>query len=255
MDTLGAVIGPALALLFLFFFPGDYKKLFYIAFVPGIVSIGCTFLLKEPGGATPERKKRTRFFDFFHYWKAAPAEYRKLVTGLLLFAVVNSSDMFLILKIKASGFSDRAAIGVYIFYNLVYALLSYPLGGIGDRLGFKKVFIGGLLLFALVYFGMGVTANIYVVFALFLVYGAYAAATDGVSKAWITNITDKKDAATAIGTFNGFQSICGLAASSLAGLLWFSAGPAALFITTAIATVAVCLYLSVMVKNPKPNTN
>jgi len=255
MDTLGAVLGPSLALLYLLCFPGNYKALFYVAFIPGVVSIGCTFFIKEQRTTQSVHPPKTRFFDFIRYWLHSPAQYRRLVTGLLLFALINSSDMFLILKIKSSGFSDQAAIGVYIFYNLVYALLSYPLGGLGDRLGFKKVLIGGLLLFALVYAGMGMTNDIYIVFALFLIYGAYAAATDGISKAWISNITDAKDTATAIGTFNGFQSICSLLASSLAGVIWYSAGPANLFNLTAAATVAVSIYLMVMVKNTRPNTN
>ena len=60
-------------------------------------------------------------------------------------------------------------------------------------------------------------------FSLFFLYGFYAAATEGISKAWITNICAKEDTATAIGTFTAFQSICTMIASSLAGLLWFMA--------------------------------
>jgi MFS family permease len=254
MDTLGAVIGPAIALLFLYFYPGRYKALFYIAFLPGIISIAFTFLVKDKKNAPKVHVNKTRFFDFIKYWKTAPPTYRKLVAGLLLFALFNSSDMFLLLKIKSEGFNDTNAIGVYIFYNLVYAFFSYPLGKLGDRLGFKNVFLLGLALFALVYLGMAFNHNLYMFFALFFLYGIYAAATDGISKAWISNISDRKDTATAIGTYTGFQSVAALIASSLAGLIWYKSGGQAVFIITAIFTTAVIGYFLLLFKNEKTVT-
>jgi MFS family permease len=247
MDTLGAVIGPAIALLFLYFYPGRYKMLFYIAFVPGIISILFTFLVKDKKAGPKERKIKTRFFDFIKYWKTSPPTYRKLVRGLLLFTLFNSSDMFLILKMKANGFNDASAIGVYIFYNIVYALFSFPLGKLGDKIGLKSVFVIGLVVFAIVYFGMGFSNNLYFCFFLFFIYGIYAAATDGISKAWISNISDKKETATAIGTYTGFQSICTLLASSLAGFVWYKFGSAALFISTGVFTAVIIVYFLVWV--------
>lgn len=250
MDTFGAVLGPSFALLFLYFYPQHYKKLFYIAFLPGIVAIAFTFILKDKKRAESVQKRKTGFFDFIRYWKTSPVAYRKLIYGLLLFALFNSSDMFLLLRIKASGFSDTAAIGIYIFYNIVYALFSYPLGKLGDKLGLKKIFVLGLVMFAITYFGMAFNTNLYVYFALFVLYGVYAAATDGVSKAWISNVTDRKDTATAIGTYTGFQSICSLIASSFAGFLWYQFGANALFIASGVITLIVIGYFFFAVKNP-----
>ena len=249
MDTLGAVIGPAIALAFLYFYPGKYRALFYIAFLPGIISIACTFLIKDKNPTPKVNTNKTRFLDFIKYWKTSPAAYRKLVMGLLLFTLFNSSDMFLLLKIKSEGFSDTNAIGVYIFYNMVYAFFSYPLGKLGDRLGLKNVFLGGLVLFALVYFGMAFNHNLYLFFALFFLYGIYAAATDGISKAWVSNISDKKDTATAIGTYTAFQSICTLIASSLAGFVWYKFGAMAVFMITAIITIIVIGYFLLLFRN------
>jgi len=249
MDTLGAVIGPAIALAFLYFYPGKYRALFYIAFLPGIISIACTFLIKDKNPIPKVNINKTRFLDFIKYWKTSPIAYRKLVIGLLLFTLFNSSDMFLLLKIKSEGFSDTNAIGVYIFYNMVYAFFSYPLGKLGDRLGLKNVFLGGLVLFALVYFGMAFNHNLYLFFALFFVYGMYAAATDGISKAWVSNISDKKDTATAIGTYTAFQSICTLIASSLAGFVWYQFGAMAAFMITAIIPIIVIGYFLLLFRN------
>ena len=70
----------------------------------------------------------TAFFSFLNYWKQSPEAYRKLVIGLLVFTLFNSSDVFLLLQIKQAGLNDTSLIGVYIFYNLIYALFAFPIG-------------------------------------------------------------------------------------------------------------------------------
>lgn len=243
MDTLGAVIGPLSALIFLYCYPGRYAALFYIAFIPGVLAISFTFLLKSKSPGPLQKATKTRFLDFVKYWKQSPLLYRKLVIGLLAFTLFNSSDVFLLLKIKDSGFSDTVTISVYIFYNLIYAVFAYPVGILADRFGLKNVLLFGFVVFAIVYAGMALNANLYLFFALFFLYGVYAAATEGVAKAWITNIADKKDAATAIGTFTSFQSICTMLASSITGVLWYKFGAVAAFLSTSAVTVVVLLYL------------
>ena len=261
MDTLGAVFGPAIALVYLYFYPNNYTTLFLIAFLPGLLAIIATLLIKEkrkPAATTinpqgPADEQRTtvneqrptvNFFAFAGYWKKSSAQYKKLVTGLLIFALFNSSDVFLLLKMKESGINDTAIIGIYIFYNLVFALLAYPIGILADKLGLKKIFIAGLFVFSMVYIGFAFNNNMVVFLLLFALYGLYAAATEGISKAWISNIVDKSETATAIGTYSGFQSIAALIASSLCGLLWFNFGSMFTFLLTAAVTFLVVIYLS-----------
>ncbi len=251
MDTLGAVLGPALALIYLYYHPQNYKALFYIAFIPGLLAVAASFYLRDKNKPAQTSAIKASFFSFIHYWKTSPAMYRKVVAGLLAFTLFNSSDVFLLLKAKQSGLDDTAVIGIYIFYNLVYALCAFPAGIVADKIGLKKMFIAGLLIFAMVYFGMAFSNNLYVFAALFFLYGMYAAATEGISKAWISNIADKKDTATAIGTFAGFQSICTMLASSLAGLIWFEFGAGATFIVTAIATVFIVGYFTFAITKQK----
>jgi MFS family permease len=253
MDTLGAVLGPSIALLYLYFYPEQYKTLFYIAFIPGMLAVIITLLLKDKQRATVKEKKATSFFSFLHYWKESPANYRKLVIGLLAFTLFNSSDVFLLLKAKQSGLSDTMVIGVYIFYNLAYALFAFPLGILADKIGLKSMFISGLTLFVIVYIGMSSGTGITVMAVLFFLYGIYSAATEGISKAWISNITEQKDTATAIGTYTGFQSICTMMASSLAGLIWYNYGAAATFIVTGAVTSFILLYFLFVVKKPESN--
>jgi MFS family permease len=248
MDTFGAVLGPVIALIYLHFYPQQYKTLFYVAFIPGLLAVFASFLLKDKLKIQVKEKKQTSFFSFLSYWKTSPVQYRRLVIGLLAFALFNSSDVFLLLKAKQAGLNDTSVIEIYIFYNLVYALSAFPLGIFADKIGLKKMFIFGLFLFSMVYFGMAFTKNSYIIGGLFLIYGVYAAATEGVSKAWISNISDKKDTATAIGTYSAFQSICALLASSFAGLLWYQFGANATFLITGITTFLIIIYFSFFIK-------
>jgi MFS family permease len=242
MDTMGAVLGPLFALIYLYYFPQRYLTLFYIAFVPGVLAVASSFYLKEKRAKVTSSKTSTSFFSFLKYWKLSTPSYRKLVIGLLLFTLFNSSDVFLLLKVKQSGLDDTLVIGIYIFYNLTYALFAFPIGILADKLGLKTVFIAGLMIFAVVYLGMAVSKSLPVFVILFFLYGIYASATEGISKAWISNITDKNDIATAIGTFSGLQSICTMLASSLTGLIWFRYGATAAFGITAAVTFFLLFY-------------
>jgi MFS family permease len=251
MDTLGAVLGPALALLYLYWFPEDYRTLFFIAFIPGLMAVTATYLIKDKITPFIVPKVHTPVFSFLKYWKQGPHAYRKLLIGLLAFALINSSDVFLLLKAKEAGLNDTMVIGVYIFYNLVYALFAFPVGIIADRIGLRRTFLIGITIFAFVYLGMAFSGSLYVFIILFFLYGIYAAATEGISKAWISNITSARDTATAIGTYSGFQSICAMLASSLAGLVWFQFGASAMFFVSAIGAGLIAVYVIVRVPDPE----
>jgi MFS family permease len=253
MDTLGAAIGPLAALIFLWFFPGQYKWLFFIAFFPGLVAIGLTFFLKDRVTESESQHISTSahqnistsvgFFSYLKYWKRATPAFRHLVAGLLVFTLFNSSDAFLLLVLKERGLSDTMMIGVYIFYNLVYALFSYPVGVLADKIGLKTMLIAGLFLFSIVYTGMGFASSIAVFGLLFFLYGIYAASTEGISKALISNLAEKGDTATAIGFYTSFASLFTLLASTLAGVLWYTVGPTALFIVSGAGVFLVACYL------------
>ena len=238
MDTIGAVLGPLIALLFLYFFPEDYKLLFLLAFLPGIVAVAVTFLLNESTAAVT-KKSIPPFHQTFAYWKQAPSAYKKLIFSLLLFALINSSDVFLLLKIKQAGMSDMGVIGIYIFYNLVFAIAAYPFGKWADRFGVKRMFIAGLVLFSITYAGFAFASSTYLFLLFFLCYGLYAAATEGIAKAWISSLVPANENASAIGFFTGLQSIAALVAGALAGLIWVYGAPSYVFlIAAAVALLA-----------------
>jgi MFS family permease len=250
-DTIGAALGPFGALLFLMMYPAQYKTLFLLAIIPGVFAIAMTFFVKEKykqpvqvisPAASPG------IFSFLRYWKTAPREFRLLAAGLLCFALINSSDVLLLLMMRHQGANDQQVIGIYIFYNLVYAVMSYPMGALGDKVGLKTIFIAGLILFAIVYGGIIIATSLPMLLVLFFIYGMYAASTEGISKAWISNIVPHNEVATAIGFYTGMQSVCTLLASSLAGWLWYVYSPSVTFFVSAAGACAAAAFLAVSVR-------
>ncbi len=252
LDTVGAMLGPAAALLFLHYFPGEYRELFLWAFIPGVAAIIVTLLIRERKRTSiSSNRKIFSLKTSFQYLPKAGKDYQLLVIPMLVFALFNSSDVFLLLRMKEAGLSDTSLIGVYIFYNAVYAALAYPLGHLADKIGMKKILLTGLILFAAVYFGISVLNNWLAFVVIFLLYGCYAAATEGITKAWISNIAPKEETATAIGTYEGFRNIAAMFASFIAGILWHQFGAAPAFLATACVTVLVVVFMLFKVREPK----
>ena len=251
MDTLGAAIGPILALVYLKYFPGEYQNLFMIAFLPAFLGVFFTCFIKEKKQnilTACDKNSKYNFLGYFSYWEQSTTSYKKLLIGFLAFTLFNSSDAFLLLMAKNQGIPDEQIIGVYIFYNMVYALFSYPAGCLADKIGMRYSFIIGLFLFILVYVGMAFMHNLELLYILFFLYGLYACTSEGISKAWIAKITPCNETGTAIGLYASISSIFTLLASSIAGLLWVIFNPSVPFIVSASGVFLVIMYF-VIIKN------
>ncbi len=241
MDTVGAVIGPSLALAYLYFYPGQYKS-FSICFPSRAVCCFCVYIVERKASYGYKIKTIHTILLLSQILERKPRGLPQTGSRITCFYPVQQFRCFLLLKIKQAGISDTMVIGVYIFYNLIYALSAFPAGILADKVGLKTIFIIGLALFVCVYAGFSINTNLYFFFILFFLYGIYAAATEGISKAWITNITDKRDTATAIGTYSALQSICTMLASSFTGFIWFRFGAGAAFMVTAVVVLLVVFY-------------
>ncbi len=255
LDTAGAFIGPIFALIFLSIYTDNFKALFLVAFIPGLLAVALSFLIKDKKVDAKPNIRGRGFFSFLGYWNIAGKEYKKLVIGLLAFALINSSDIFLLLMIKQIGYSNTEVIGAYIFYNFIYAVSSYPIGMLADKIGLKRIFIIGLFIFSAVYGGMSLQPPLILIFVMFFFYALYASATESISKAWITNISKKGDTATAIGFFTGFSSIFTMLASVIAGFLWSTFSPPVTFAVSAMGAVLVAFYMIVVFRSDKTENN
>ena len=242
LDTAGAAIGVSAAIIYLSFFPQDYKSLFLVAFIPGAIAVLITFLVREKRHGYPLKKKIASAFSFFGYWKNSTPAYRKIVVGFLLFALFNSSDAFIFLIGKQSGLSDGVILGAYLFYNLSFALLALPFGHLGDKLGMKFSYLIGIGFFGIAYFIFPFANGAPIYFAAFLAYAFFAASTDGISKAWISKHCEDKEKATALGFYSGTHSIVILLSNLAAGLLWSWASPLTLFFVSAAGAGITFLY-------------
>jgi MFS family permease len=167
----------------------------------------------------------------------------------------NSSDVFLLLVMKQAGINDFYLILAYVFYNAVYAVFAYPIGALSDKAGFKKMIILGFILFSVVYFGFAFSTNIYFFMGLLFLYGIYAACIESMGKAWITNLVDKSETATAIGSFTALNSVLTMIASSFAGLIWFLWGASTTMIISSVAVIFVAIYFIIFVPEKTPLKN
>lgn len=238
LDTLGAAIGPSLALVWLWWMPGDYSTLFTIAFIPAVISMLLAFRLKEKKVNTQvNAKSHVGFFSYFNYWKTSHQSFRKFLFPLMLFALVNSPDVFLLMALKEAGFSDTTMIAVYILYNLLYALLAMPIGVLADRFGKIKIMLFGVFLFAVCYAGMAWMNSLAAFIVFFAVYAISISCLESVAKAVISTIVPSHERGQAIGFYTSVNSLGVLFAGAWTGGLWSMGGPQLVFSITAVVAM------------------
>lgn len=261
MDTMGAVVGPLLALALLALVHGDLRTVILLAVIPGVIGALLVLTVSDPRrrarrerlgeggpasgpGLAPTRPEAARLTpgpattpaERLH-WSALPRGFKLYLGAWLPFVLVNSSDVFLILRAEQLGFSTTGVVLVYALYNLVYSLGSLPLGHLSDRLGRRPVLVGGMIVFAAVYGGFSLAARTWQVVLLFAIYGLYMAATDGVGKALAIDLVSSELRATSVGLLGTVTGLATLAASSIAGVLWDTVGPYAPFVFGAAGAV------------------
>ena len=237
MDTLGAALGPFAALILLHFYPNDFTLIFLVAFIPSIAAVAFTFLIKDK----PVQKREKLKSSYKDFWISAPSQYKSLIILITVFSLVNSSDVFLILKSQNISNSNFLAILGYIFYNLVYAFTSYPMGKLSDNFGKRNVFIIGMFVFSLVYIGFAFSSSFYIVWILFALYGIYAAATEGVAKAWVSDLIPDSVRGTGIGLLTMLSSIAMMIGSFIAGFLWDQFGAQAPFLISSVVSFLIAV--------------
>ena len=232
MDSMGAVLGPLVALLLLEL-GLSLRWVFAAAVIPGLLSVLVIKLwvrerapVPAPAPASGEGAGR----GLVPRLKLPRSRaFRRLLLASLVFAVGNSTTAFILLKASSVGFGVKAVILVYALYNLTYSLGSLPFGDLSDRVGQLPVVAGGWLVFAGVYLGLALTHSKATFIVLFAVYGLYMAATDGASKALISRVAPDAERASAMGFYDTTIGLAAFAASGIGGVLWTAVGAGATF--------------------------
>jgi len=238
MDTFGAVVGPLTALALLYFIPNQYQTIYLISLIPSVFAIGFAFAVKDKSMIRKEGKK-----TYVQSFKSAPREFKILLVLFTLFSFVNSSDVFLILKSKEISSSDTIAILGYVFYNLIYAAASFPIGILADKFGKKNLFVIGLTIFSVVYFGFAFTNSQMLIWILFSFYGIYAASTEGVAKAWVSDLIPDEWRGSAIGLLTSLSSFAIMFGSIFTGVLWDNFGSQVPFIISGVVSFLIAIVL------------
>ncbi|MCL5045303.1 MAG: MFS transporter [Actinobacteria bacterium] len=240
MDTIGAAIGPLSAFWIISRFEGNYRAVFFWTAVPGLIAVALLVLFlreKKPEGHSVRDLPRLGF-------RALDRRFMQFTLAATVFALGNSSDAFLILRAQDLGLSAALVPLAYFAFNATYSLFSMPLGTLSDRLGRRPVLVAGYLIFAVIYLGFALASRAAHAWALFVAYGLYYAATEGIQKAYIADLVAPGHRGTAIGTFNALTGLAALPASIIGGFLWQAFGPAATFLYgSMLAAVATAMLL------------
>lgn len=240
LDTLGAVVGPLLGLWALSALGNNYRLIFLLTFLPALV--GAWLLLV----AVQEKRLAQTAFPVSLNWKSLNPSFKQFLLVSVIFALGNSSDAFLILRAKDLGLSVTLVVFAYVLFNLAYAIFSFPAGIVSDKIGPRRVLATGFVLFAVVYLLFGLIAQSVFLWFLFPLYGVYMALTEGVGKAYISNLVPSRNSGTAFGIYQTTIGLCTLAASLAAGLLWTYVNASAPFVFGAgTAIAAAVLFVSV----------
>ncbi len=255
-DTLGAVVGPAIALVLLGFFDENLRIILWIAVIPAVISPFLVLLVKDKEDRPRRTKPSSIPAGSAVSEKLAgplPAPLARLIGVLSVFALANFPDALILLHLSLQGFSVTSVVGAYLIFNISYALLSFPAGALADRFPPQYVYALGLACFAIAYGGLAFTSEPAIAIALVIVYGGFAAVNDTVGKSWASKLAPEHQQLQAQARLQGFAGFAILLASIWAGLLW-SAGPGdgiiPLGISAAVAIVAG-IYIAVFTPRSK----
>jgi len=239
LDTLGAVVGPLIALLAIHFLDNNFRLIFFLAFIPACIGIILLLLFVKERQKEKNPDQTIRFS-----WRNLDPSFKIFLLISFIFALGNSSDAFLILRAQNLGLSVTLVVLAYVLFNFTYAIFSTPAGIISDKIGSKKVLFSGFLLFSIIYLLFGLTNNSLVLWLLFPFYGIYMALTEGVGKAYISNLVPEEKSGTAFGVYQTTIGLCAFFASLIAGLFWTYIGVSAPFIFgSAMAIISAFLFV------------
>ncbi|MCS6947249.1 MAG: MFS transporter, partial [Steroidobacteraceae bacterium] len=233
LDTVGAFLGPLIAIGLMALSAGDVRAVFWAAVVPGVLALGLiVFAVREPA-----RSARPRLLRFpLHRTELArlPRAYWLVVGVATLFTLARFSEAFLVLRAHQVGLAATWVPAVLVWMNLVYALAAYPAGVLTDRSGHRYgVLVAGFatliaadLVLALVPGIAGVAGGV-------LLWGLHMGLTQGALAALVADTAPATLRGTAFGLFNLLTGLALLLGSALAGALWDRYGAPATFLAGA----------------------
>jgi MFS family permease len=244
MDHAGAIVGPLVATVILFFAPERYRLLFALTAIPGAIAVALLFLVDENAGGEPRTTESRTTTD--HQPPATnrlPGRVIALLGVLLVFGLGNSADAFLLLRLSdALGGATYVPL-LWAGIHIVKASLSTWGGELSDRFGRKQLIIAGWMIYALVYVGFALSTGAAAFIAWFLFYGVYFALAEGAEKALIADLTPMGRRGAAFGWYNAVVGVGALVASIVFGELYEHFGASVAFMAGAAFAGAAAVLL------------
>jgi MFS family permease len=245
MDTVGAVIGPAVAFGLLAYYNGQYRLVFWLSMIPGLLAVlTIIFFIRETRACLVDQAEKPKLG-----WSSFSGSYKFFILVVTLFSLGNSSDVFLILRAQDVGIQTAVIPLVYLTFNVVYSLGALPAGMLSDRIGPKPIIFLSFILFGFIYLGFALAGRPAHIWLLFIFYGIFMAMTEGVQKAFLATLIPQEFKATGFGLYNTLVGLAVLPASLIGGFLWDHIGPQATFLYGSItATLSALLFIVFLLK-------
>ncbi len=240
LDKAGAVFGPLLAYALLRSLgesAAAYRTLFWVALVPAVASVMVLAMMKDQPGVPHARE------SVGANWKALSAEFKRFLVPAGVFALGYYSLGFLLLKAHAVGFSLTDTVLLYALFNAVCVVAAPLVGRMGDAVGRSRIVLLGYGLYALINLALVWASEGWQIVSLFAVYGVFFAIDESQSKAFIADLEPDRRA-TAMGAYNFVTGVLYLPASLAAGALWAVDPRWAFGLATALALIAMGLFVS-----------
>jgi MFS family permease len=245
-DTGGAVVGLLIALGVVWGAQAasvelgrrTFQVVVLVSLVPAVLAVLSLALGAKDVPVTTKRERPAITFRGL----GRPFLVFMIIVGL--FDLGNSSDAFLVLRAQERGLTVVGILAMLATFNVIYALVSAPAGSLSDRIGRRKVIVGGWLAYAAIYLGFALVGRAWQVWVLYALYGVYYGLAYGTAKALVADLVPGELRGTAFGTYNATLGLLDFPASLIAGLLWQGVGPSApFFFGAAMALAAAALMI------------
>lgn len=249
-DTFGAVLGILAAAGAIAWAGGelsrsDFRLVALLAAVPALLAVAVLFLVQEE-----PRTKSTRSTPVLDRTYALPQ--RRFLAVIFLFALGNSSDAFVILRLIDVGASAVQTLLLLALMNVVSSTIAVPGGMLSDRIGRRRLLLGGYGVYAVLYAALGLAPSIPLAATALVLYGAYYGLTEGVGRAFLADLTPAASRGGAFGWFHMLSGIAALPASVIAGLLWTEVSPGAAFLFGSACALGAAAVLTTVTEPSRP---
>jgi MFS family permease len=225
-DTAGAMLGLVIALVVVWLLQAHgpelkeatFRTLVLVSLIPAALAV-----LSLALGARDVPVTKQRAAPKFAF-RALGKPFMVFVVIVGLFTLGNSADAFLVLRAQERGLGILGVLGMLITFNLIYTLISTPAGSLSDRIGRRKLIIGGWLAYAVIYLGFGLAQTGWQIWLLYALYGVYYGMAYGTANALVADLAPAEVRGTAYGTYNAIIGILAFPSSVIAGVLWQGVG-------------------------------